>query len=57
MLTLRSPNRRADHMGMAAPLFYGAERVWALPEDGNRYETVHGELLVTQPHATTTSTW
>ena len=34
-------------MGMAAPLYYTAEMVRALPEDGNRYETVHGELLVT----------
>jgi Uma2 family endonuclease len=34
-------------MGMAAPLYYSAEMVRALPEDGNRYETVHGELLVT----------
>ena len=34
-------------MGMAAPTYYTAEMVRALPEDGNRYETVHGELLVT----------
>jgi len=34
-------------MGMAASLYYSAEMVRALPEDGNRYETVHGELLVT----------
>jgi Uma2 family endonuclease len=34
-------------MGMAAPVFYTAEMVRALPEDGSRYETVHGELLVT----------
>jgi Uma2 family endonuclease len=34
-------------MGMAAPLYYTADMVRALPEDGNRYETVHGELLVT----------
>ncbi len=34
-------------MGMAAPLYYTAEMVRALPEDGHRYETVHGELLVT----------
>jgi Uma2 family endonuclease len=34
-------------MGMAVPLFYTAEMVRVLPEDGNRYETVHGELLVT----------
>ena len=34
-------------MGMAAPIYYSADMVRALPEDGNRYETVHGELLVT----------
>jgi len=28
-------------MGMAAPLYYTAEMVRALPEDGHRYETVH----------------
>ncbi|MGH7510784.1 MAG: Uma2 family endonuclease [Gemmatimonadales bacterium] len=32
---------------MAAPTFYTAQMVRALPEDGNRYETVRGELLVT----------
>ncbi len=34
-------------MGMAAPVYYTAEMVRAFPADGNRYETVHGELLVT----------
>lgn len=34
-------------MGMAAPIYWTREMVLALPEDGNRYETVHGELLVT----------
>lgn len=34
-------------MGMAAPLYYTAEMVRALPDDGNWYEVVHGELLVT----------
>jgi Uma2 family endonuclease len=34
-------------MGMAAPTYYSADMVRALPDDGNRYETVHGELLVT----------
>lgn len=34
-------------MGMSAPVYYSAEMVRALPSDGNRYETVHGELLVT----------
>ena len=34
-------------MGMAAPLYYTADMVRALPDDGNSYEVVHGELLVT----------
>jgi len=34
-------------MGMATTTYYTADMVRALPEDGNRYETVHGELLVT----------
>jgi len=34
-------------MGMAAPIYHTAEQVRAFPEDGNRYEVVHGELLVT----------
>ena len=34
-------------MGMAAPIYYTADMVRALPDDGNRYETVRGELLVT----------
>ncbi len=33
-------------MGMAAPIYYSAAAVRALPDDGNRYETVHGELLM-----------
>ncbi len=32
-------------MSMPAALYYTAEMVRALPDDGNRYETVHGELL------------
>jgi Uma2 family endonuclease len=32
---------------MTAPIYYTAEQVRAFPEDGNRYEVVHGELLVT----------
>lgn len=36
-------------MGLAAPIYYTADMVRALPDDGNRYETVHGELLVTTP--------
>lgn len=34
-------------MGMAAPTYYTADMVRALPDDGQRYEVVHGELLVT----------
>ena len=34
-------------MAMPASKHYTAEMVRVLPEDGNRYETVHGELLVT----------
>jgi len=34
-------------MGMAAPVYYSADMVRALPDDGNRYETAHGKLLVT----------
>ena len=34
-------------MGMAALTYYTADMVRALPDDGHRYETVHGELLVT----------
>jgi Uma2 family endonuclease len=34
-------------MGMSVPIYYSADLVRALPDDGKRYETVHGELLVT----------
>jgi Uma2 family endonuclease len=34
-------------MGMATPLYYTADMVRQMPDDGNRYEVVHGELLVT----------
>ena len=34
-------------MGMAATIYYTADMVRALPDDGNRYEVVYGELLVT----------
>jgi Uma2 family endonuclease len=45
---LRIPHRRAERMGMpAASPYYSRDRVLALPDDGNRYETVWGELLVT----------
>jgi Uma2 family endonuclease len=32
---------------MVAPVYFTAEMVRAFPEDGNKYEVVHGELLVT----------
>ncbi|MBA3259836.1 MAG: Uma2 family endonuclease [Gemmatimonadales bacterium] len=32
---------------MVAPVYYTADQVRAFPVDGNRYELVHGELLVT----------
>ncbi len=44
---LPTPARRVQLMGMAAPVYYTADMVRALPDDGNRYEVVHGELLVT----------
>lgn len=34
-------------MSMAAPIYYTADMVRAFPEDGNKYEVVYGELLVT----------
>jgi Uma2 family endonuclease len=34
-------------MGMAASIYYTADMVRAFPDDGNRYEVVYGELLVT----------
>jgi Uma2 family endonuclease len=34
-------------MGMAVPIYYTADMVRAMPDDGNRYEVVYGELLVT----------
>jgi len=34
-------------MGMPAPLYYTRDMLRDLPEDGNRYELVRGELLVT----------
>ncbi len=34
-------------MGMAVPTYYTADMIRAMPDDGKRYETVHGELLVT----------
>jgi len=32
---------------MVVPVYYTADMVRALPDDGNRYETVYGELVVT----------
>jgi len=34
-------------MRMAAPAYYTAQMVRALPDDGQRHEVVQGELLVT----------
>jgi Uma2 family endonuclease len=48
--SLRPRVRRGDTMGMAAPLYHTAEMVRALTDETRhwpRYETVHGELLVT----------
>src|SRR5437879_12677826 len=36
-----------DTMGMVAPVYYTADMVRALSDDGNRYEVVHGEVLMT----------
>ncbi len=38
-------------MRMPLTRYYTADNVRALPDDGNRYETVHGELLVTPASA------
>jgi Uma2 family endonuclease len=46
-LLLRPSCRRDERMGMAAPVYYTADMVRAMPDDGNRYEVVYGELLVT----------
>lgn len=45
---LRTRYRRADSMGMPAPLptYYSLSEVLALPDTGERYELVYGELLV-----------
>src|SRR5688500_13693440 len=39
--------RRAHRMPMAAPIYHTADMVRTMPDDGNRYEVVYGELLVT----------
>ena len=44
---LCSPSRRAYALVMLLqPTYYTADMVRALPDDGNRYELVWGELLV-----------
>ncbi len=44
---LRTRPGRADTSHMAAPPYWTVDMVRALPDDDNRYEVVHGELLVT----------
>ncbi|MDH5805925.1 MAG: Uma2 family endonuclease [Gemmatimonadota bacterium] len=44
---LRNMHSRGEVMGIMATAYYTAEMVRNLPEDGNRYETVGGMLLVT----------
>ena len=44
---LRPRHRRDERRGMAAPIYHTADMVRAMPDDGNRYEVVYGELLVT----------
>lgn len=46
-LPLPSCRRRDERVGMAAPVYHTADMVRAMPDDGNRYEVVYGELLVT----------
>lgn len=49
-LVLSSPTRRAYRMGMPAATdtrSWTPNDVWALPDDGNRYECIDGVLLVT----------
>ena len=46
MMTVRR-KLRSSLVAMAAPLYYTAEMVRDMPDDGNRYEVVYGELLVT----------
>ena len=42
------PRRRGYHyMGMPAPAYFTRAMLRDIPEDGNRYELVRGELLVT----------
>jgi len=47
VVPLPTQRRGADTMGMAAPIYWTADMVRQLPDDGNRYEVVYGELLVT----------
>jgi Uma2 family endonuclease len=39
--------RRADTMSMPLTTYFTADAIRDLPDDGKRYETVHGELLMT----------
>jgi Uma2 family endonuclease len=39
--------RRDERMGMAGSIYYTADMIRAMPDDGKRYEVVYGELLVT----------
>ena len=38
VVPLLTPRRGADTMGMAAPIYWTADMVRQLPDDGNRYE-------------------
>lgn len=40
-------DRRDDTMSMPRAKHFTADDVRAMPDDGNRYEVEHGELLVT----------
>src|SRR5688500_6945921 len=44
---LPPPPPRTHHMAMPATTRWTAEMVRALPDDGNRYEVIDGELFVT----------
>jgi Uma2 family endonuclease len=43
-----SPIRQIEQMRMVAGTYWTADMVRALPNDGKRYETVYGELLVSR---------
>lgn len=49
---LLTPVAEPTFMGMReilTPVYWTADMARLLPEDGNRYEVVYGELLVTPP--------